>query len=74
MDSGTDGTTALSDEAEFDLDDVFPAGQFLACFSCYKAIIQLSDLTNIDGKPIHVCCKAKIEVQMKLKDVKDGAL
>jgi len=66
--TGTVGTAASSDEAGY-----FPEGQFPACFSCHLAITQLSDLTNIDGKPIHVCCKAKIEAQMKSKD-KDGFL
>ena len=67
----TSATSAtLSDE---DFDDVFVEGQFPAWFSCHLAITQLSGLTNIDGKPIHVCCKTKIDSQMKSKD-KDGVL
>ena len=72
---GKDVHPAISaTSATLDVDDYFIEGQFPTCFSCHLAISRLSDLTNIDGKPIHVCCKAKIEAQMKSKDVKDGAL
>ena len=43
----------------------FFEGQFPVCFSCHKAISELSQLTNVDGKPIHSSCKFKIEVQKK---------
>ena len=61
--TGTGGTAESSDDAGY-----FPEGQFPVCFSCHLAINQLLQLTNIEGKPIHVCCKAKIEAQMKSKD------
>jgi len=53
--------------ATFDVGDCFVEGQFPVCFSCRLAIVRLSDLTNVNGKPIHVCCKAKIEAQKKGK-------
>ena len=53
--------------ATLDVVDYFIECQFPACFSCRLAISRLSDLTNIDGKPIHVCCKAMIEAQKKGK-------
>lgn len=60
-DSRTVGTVRSAEE--FDVDDYFIEGQFPTCFSCHGAISQVSELTNIDGKPIHKHCKAKIESQ-----------
>jgi len=44
---------------------LFPEDQFPVCFSCHEPISQLSQLTNIEGKPIHISCKARIDAQKK---------
>ena len=59
---GTEGTVGT---AKFDLKHYFPVGQFPVCFSCHLPVSQLSELTNIDGYPIHRRCKAKIDDQKK---------
>jgi hypothetical protein len=59
----TNGTPVTP--SEFDVDSLFPKGQFPICFSCHKPIRQLQFLTTIDGKPIHKKCKAEIEAQKK---------
>ena len=60
-------SAASATSATHNVEDYFIEGQFPTCFSCHKAISERSQLTNIDCKPIHVCCKAKIEAQKKGK-------
>jgi len=43
----------------------FVDGKYPTCFSCHQAICRLNQLTNIDGKPIHVSCKEQIDIQKK---------
>jgi putative DNA primase/helicase len=41
----------------FNIDSLFPKGQYPICWACHGSITQLENLTNVDGKPIHKSCK-----------------
>lgn len=49
----------------YDLDSLFPKGQYPICFVCGKTIPILKDLTNLDGKPCHTICKQQLNAQKK---------
>jgi len=52
------------------IEKYFPKnGQFPICFSCHEPIIQLSQLTNIEGKPIHKRCKEELKKGRKVKEL-----
>ena len=52
--SGTSGPAKTSD-----------GGLFPVCFCCHLPVSELSELTNIDGKPVYRRCKAGIEAQKR---------
>jgi len=57
--SGTFGTPSI------DIEKYFPKGQYPVCFICHKSVVDLNDLTNIDGLPCHVMCKRTLEDQRR---------
>jgi len=63
--SGPSGTNGPAKSSDIDVDSFFSRGQFPVCSCCGRPISVLSELTNLDGKPVHRRCKLRLMLRRK---------